>query len=288
LLGERIELVTAPSASADRVKVDPTQIEQVILNLAVNARDAMPEGGRVTIETGEVELPADYQDATFPVAPGRYVRLAVSDTGIGMNESVRSHIFEPFFTTKQHSKGTGLGLPTVYGIVKQSGGYIWVRSEPGKGTTFEIFLPQVESDVEPAEPSVATSGSSPRGSETVLLVEDEAAVRALARATLVRHGYHVLEAHDGSDALTLAERHRGPIDLLLTDVVMPGMSGRELVSRLTPLRPTMRVVYMSGYSDDAIAHHGVLDPGTAFFQKPFTPRALAQMVRDVLDLPRTS
>jgi len=282
LLGEDIALVTRLDPALGAVKADPGQLEQVIMNLAVNARDAMPGGGKLTIETANAELDDTYVREHFPARPGSYVMLAVSDTGTGMSDEVQSHLFEPFFTTKEKGKGTGLGLATVYGIVKQSGGYIWVYTEPGHGTTFKIYLPRVA-----GAPAQRASGpkASPvgAGTETVLLAEDEAAVRAVARHALERQGYTVLEASSGEAALDLAERHSGRIHLLLTDVIMPGMNGRALAQRLSELRPDLRVVYMSGYTEEAITRHGVLEPGLTYVQKPFTPEGLARKVREVLD-----
>ena len=279
LIGEDIDLVTVEGHGLGRVKADPGQLEQVIMNLAVNARDAMPNGGKLTIETANVELDEEYSRRHYPMTPGSCVMLAISDTGCGMDAETQAHIFEPFFTTKETGKGTGLGLATVYGIVKQSGGYVWVYSEVEQGTTFKIYLPLVEEALEAAEvKAVAAAG----GSETVLLVEDEGEVRSLARRVLEEKGYRVLEAGNGEDALLVAEQHKGPIHLLLTDVVMPGMSGRELGERLTPLRRDMKILYMSGYTDDAILQHDVLGPDTAFLQKPFTPDAIARKLREVL------
>jgi len=284
LIGEDIDLVTMPAPGLGRVHADPGQIEQVIMNLAVNARDAMSRGGKLTIETANVELDNAYAREHVSFRPGSYVMLAVSDTGCGMDAATQARIFEPFFTTKEVGKGTGLGLSTVYGIVKQSDGNIWVYSEPGRGTTFKIYLPRVEGAVETVEPGVAPARAV-RGSETILLVEDDHAVRVLARSVLQAHGYTVLEASQGKEALFLSGQHEGPIHLMVTDTVMPGMSGRDLAERLKPSRPNMKVLFMSGYTDKAIVHHGELVPGTAFLQKPFTPDALARKVREVLDSP---
>ncbi|HVH08708.1 MAG TPA: PAS domain S-box protein [Gemmatimonadales bacterium] len=282
LLGEDVTLATALAPGLGRVRADPGQLEQVIMNLAVNARDAMPHGGKLTLETGDVALGGPSAADLYPAPPGAYVMLAVRDTGVGMDPETQGHLFEPFFTTKEKGKGTGLGLATVYGIVKQSGGFIWVTSELGVGNTFNIYLPRVEAAVEP----VGSRGAQmpvARGTETVLVAEDEAPVRAVARQTLERYGYRVLEAPSAEAALDVAERYSGPIHLLLTDVIMPGLSGRELATRLAARRPETRVIYMSGYTDDEITRHGVLEPGFTFVQKPFTPEALARAVREVLD-----
>ena len=251
------------------------------MNLAVNARDAMPKGGRLTIETRNVDLDEVFALTHPPTKPGRYVMLALTDTGQGMDPEVRSHLFEPFFTTKGLGKGTGLGLATVYGIVKQSGGYVWALSEPGQGASFQIYLPPVDEAVQATEHK-ADAGPL-KGTETILLVEDEPVVRSLARDILKMRGYTVLESTDVNDARRICETHPEPIHLMLTDVVMPQMSGRALADSLTGFRPAMRVLYMSGYTDDAIVQHGVLSPGTPFLQKPFTPGNLARKVREVLD-----
>jgi PAS domain S-box-containing protein len=283
LLGEDVELGTRLDPAVGRVKADPGQLEQVLMNLAVNARDAMPQGGKLTLETVNVDMDERYAADHYPARPGPYVMIAVSDTGTGMSEETQAHMFEPFFTTKEKGKGTGLGLATVYGIVKQSGGFIWVYSELGHGSTFKIYLPRV------AEPSERSAGAAPtgaqrsRGTETVLLAEDEPPVRAVARQVLERHGYTVLEAPSAESALDIATRYSGTIHLLLTDVIMPGMNGRELATRLAGLRPEARVIFMSGYTDDAVTRHGVLEPGSTYLQKPFTPDAIARKVREVLD-----
>jgi CheY-like chemotaxis protein len=254
----------------------------VIMNLAVNARDAMPQGGKLTIETANMDLDEAYaRGHGVELEPGPYVMLVVSDTGIGMDEETQSQLFEPFFTTKGKGKGTGLGLATVYGIVKQSGGFIWVYSEPGQGTTFKIYLPRAEAEGE-ALPKNQVSKEDLTGSETILLVEDNESVRHMARRTLDRYGYRVLEAKDGEEAVRVSEEHEGTIHLMLTDVVMPGMSGRELAEKLQSERLKMKVLYMSGYMDNAIVHHGILEPGTNFIHKPFTPESLARKVQEVL------
>jgi len=285
VIGEDIELVTVLPDDLGRVKTDPGQIEQVIMNLVVNARDAMPSGGKLTIETANVELDEEYARRHVAVKPGPYVMISVSDTGVGMTPEVKERVFEPFFTTKEIDKGTGLGLSTVYGIVKQSGGNIWVYSEPGQGATFKIYLPRVDEPIEEARKKVVEE-KFPRGSETVLVAEDDEAVRRLAVQILERQGYKVLEVSQGDDAFPVCEKHKGPIHLLLTDVVMPGMSGRDLAKRLASLHPEMKVLYMSGYTDNAIVHHGVLGKEVNYIQKPFTVDGFACKVREVLDASR--
>jgi PAS domain S-box-containing protein len=282
LMGEHIEMVTRCAANVGRVKADPAQVEQVIMNLVVNARDAMPKGGRLTVETYNVDLDSTYARDHVSVKPGSYVMLAVTDTGVGMNPETVAHIFEPFYTTKESGQGTGLGLSTVYGIVKQSGGYIWVYSEPGKGTTFKVYLPRVAEPVE-AKPERVEPAAANKGSETILLVEDEEAVRELASRILSAKGYSVVAAKSVKEAEEWCEKQGGKIHLLLTDIIMPGTSGRELARRITVKHPQTRVLYMSGYTDNVLAQGGELEAGLSFLQKPFTPAALVQKVRDVLD-----
>ncbi|MFZ0924190.1 MAG: PAS domain S-box protein [Candidatus Acidiferrales bacterium] len=281
LIGEDIELVTMNTRELWWVRADRSQVEQVLLNLAVNSRDAMPNGGKLTIETANVELDSSYSRQAV-VEPGQYVMLAVSDTGTGMDASTQAHVFEPFFTTKEKGKGTGLGLATVYGIVKQSGGYIWVYSEAGKGATFKVYLPRVSGEDQAASKKVDAKVSK-HGCETILLVEDEKGVRDLAREYLVQEGYHVLEAQNAEDALKLARTHAGEIQLLFTDVVMAGKSGRQLAEEMQKLRPGIRVLYMSGYTDEAIVHHGLLGRGMVLLQKPFTLNSLALKILETLD-----
>jgi PAS domain S-box-containing protein len=285
LIGEDIELVMVPGSDLGAAKADPGQIEQVIMNLAVNARDAMPHGGKLTIETANVTLDESYARLHPPAEPGEYVMLSISDTGIGMDAETQSRIFEPFFSTKG-PKGTGLGLSMVYGIVKQSGGYIWAYSEPGRGTSFKVYLPRVTQagEIVVTQPAVAANDVQP-GRETVLLVEDEVTVLRLAREYLERQGYTVIDASDPETAILISNAHAGPIHLLLTDVVMPGMTGRELANQLCPRRPEMRVLYMSGYTENAIGRNGTLDAGIILLQKPFTLLTLKAKVREVLDAP---
>lgn len=287
VIGEDIELVTVSGSSLASIKADPGQIEQVIVNLAVNARDAMPKGGRLTIETANVDVDAALLGKSSHVQPGSYVMLAVSDTGFGMDSHTQANMFEPFFTTKERGKGTGLGLAMVYGIVKQSGGHILVSSEVGLGTTVKVYLPRVQQAVVTAAAGAPQAADrSVNGSETVLLVEDEESIRKLLVRELRTVGYHVLEAGEGQEAMDLCRGHEGPIHLLLTNVVMPRISGRELAERLVSIRPDMRVLYMSGYTDDTVVRHGVQEADTAFVQKPFTSIQLLQKVRDVLNVHR--
>jgi two-component system cell cycle sensor histidine kinase/response regulator CckA len=282
LIGEDIEVHTVPGANLGSVKADPGQIEQVLMNLAINARDAMPGGGKLTLETANVELNETYAREHKPVEPGRYVMLAVSDTGVGMSPETQAHIFEPFYTTKEIGKGTGLGLSTVFGIVKQSGGYIWVYSEPGHGSTFKIYFPRMD---EPAEKLGAEKSSSPvqRGVETILLVEDDAQLRQLASSILDHYGYRILAAASADEALELCKAHHREIKLLITDVVMPGMNGRQLAELVAYTSPQVKVLYISGYTSNAIVHQGVLDAGIWFLPKPFSLAALVAKVREVLD-----
>jgi PAS domain S-box-containing protein len=283
LIGEDIDLITVLEPQLGLVKADPGQMEQVIMNLVVNARDAMPQGGKLTIETANLDLDENYSYQRFGVKPGPYVMVALSDNGHGMDEEVKARIFEPFFTTKEQGQGTGLGLATVHGIINQSGGHIWVYSEPGQGSSFKIYLPRVRDEAATPSQKPMTTVSL-RGSETILLVEDDDMVREFAQRVLRLDGYTVLEARQGGEALRLCERYTGSIQLLITDIVMPGgMSGGQLAERLTSLRPEMQVLYMSGYTDKAIIHQGMLDLKAAFLNKPFTPSALARKVRQLLD-----
>jgi CheY-like chemotaxis protein len=282
LIGEDIEFRTELDPNVGRIKADPGQLEQVIMNLAVNARDALPNGGKLTITTSSVLL-SERHRKNFPgLHPGKHVLLSVSDTGIGMSEQVKAHLFEPFFTTKPPGKGTGLGLATCFGIVRQSAGHIEVQSQLGKGTTFNLYFPEIqETVVPPLLPQ--TSMSVAGGSETVLLVEDETLVRELAVTTLRERGYTVIEAINGDEGLRIAQKHNGKIDLVLTDVVMPVLGGREMAEVLRASRPDTKVLFTSGYTEEAIGHHGVLRPGIEFLQKPYLSASLARRVREVLD-----
>ena len=281
LIGEDIDVVTNLDSALGAVRADAAQLEQVVVNLAVNARDAMPHGGRLMIETRNAELDDSYAREHAPVQPGRYVMLALSDTGAGMSAETMSHVFEPFFTTKEAGKGTGLGLSTVYGIVKQSGGYVWCYSEPGHGTTFKVYLPRVDEPIDRLR--VRAAAGPTHGSETILLVEDESELRALTRRVLEKHGYTVLDADTAGAGMALERDHTGPIHLLLADVVLPGASGRMLADELLTRRAELKVLFMSGYTEDAIVHRGVLAANTAFIQKPFSAEGLAAKVREVLD-----
>jgi PAS domain S-box-containing protein len=289
LIGEDIELIIILQEGVGQVKADPGQMEQVIINLAINARDAMPTGGKITIETARVKVDETYTRQHIGARPGSYVMIAITDTGHGMDAETKSHIFEPFFTTKEPGKGTGLGLATVHGIINQSDGHIWVYSEPNEGTIFKVYLPQIETSGPVDDQDDEISIPPRRGSETILLVEDEDSVRGLACRILRGEGYLVLDASNGEEAVRISADYPEPIHLLLTDVVMPGgMSGRQLAANLSALRPQMKVLYMSGYTDDAIVHHGVLDKGIAFLQKPFTLIMLTHKVREVLDAPQAT
>jgi PAS domain S-box-containing protein len=282
LVGEDIEMTFIQGDSLSPVRADPGQIEQVVMNLVVNSRDAMPKGGKLTIETGNAEVDETIARSHYPMPAGSYVTLAVTDTGCGMDKTTQSRIFEPFFTTKDRDKGTGLGLATVYGIVKQSGGFVWVYSEQGHGATFKIYMPVVEEVSRTS--GIEEAAARAVGSETVLLSEDDDKVRSLARIVLETRGYKVLETRNGQEAPLLGGEYKRPIHLLLTDVVMPGTGGRELGERLATIHRETKILYMSGYTDDTVVRHGMLESGAAFLQKPFTPEALAQKVREVLDL----
>jgi two-component system cell cycle sensor histidine kinase/response regulator CckA len=284
LVATHVDLVVSLGIEVGAIKIDATQLEQLVVNLVVNAADAMPRGGKLTVETSNVTLDQHYRKHHLPVVPGDYVVLAVSDTGVGMDEATSQRLFEPFFTTKEVGKGTGLGLATVYGIVKQSGGDIWVYSEPGRGSAFKIYLPQVTTAAVAAAVKLSRAPQVARGgSETILLVEDDEAVRRLARLSLERSGYNVVEAENPKEALKVAGQFSGQIDLLLSDVIMPESEGLPLFQRLVEVRPGLRVLYMSGYADEAVVRHGIVVEGTPFLQKPFTPLALSGKVRAILD-----
>jgi two-component system cell cycle sensor histidine kinase/response regulator CckA len=280
LIGENVCLSTKLAPEAGHTRADAGQLEQVLMNLVVNAKDAMPKGGKLTICTENIVLDETHRREQTFIRPGNYVMLSVSDTGMGMDKETQSRIFEPFFTTKEKGKGTGLGLSTVYGIVKQTGGYVMVQSEEGRGTTFQIYLTRVEEAAEIHTAPVARAAAG--GTETVLLVEDEESVRQLVRETLISKGYQVIEAEHGEAGLKAAAKHEGRIDLVITDVVMPGMGGRELVKQLSQTRPETHVLYLSGYTEDAIVSEGTIESGTAFLQKPFTLQNLSRKVREVL------
>jgi signal transduction histidine kinase/CheY-like chemotaxis protein len=287
LIGEDIDLRTSLDPTLGLVKADPGQIEQVIMNLAVNARDAMPEGGKLIIETSNTELDDEYALHHPPCIVGRYVILAVTDSGVGMSQETKARIFEPFFTTKELSKGTGLGLSTVYGVVKQSGGYIWVYSEPGQGSVFKLYLPRVDG----SEVQIRPAKSAPEllaGTETILLVEDEQSVRALTRNLLEQGGYTVLEADNGAHAVEIAKQHHGPIHLLLTDVVMPGMNGPAVAEMILPIHPEAKALYVSGYNSSFGTQTGLVPAGANLFQKPFSRAALLRKVRNLLDMQKKS
>src|SRR5208283_2894508 len=282
LIGEDIKLKTARAPDLGNVKADLSQIEQIIINLAVNAKDAMPDGGQLLIGTANVELDEQYAMKHNAVIPGEYIMIAVEDSGAGMTEEIKAHIFEPFFTTKEKDKGTGLGLATVYGIVKQNRGNIWFYSEESKGTTFKIYLPRVYGKAEVLQKKTMEAYPA-GGTETILVIEDEDKVRNATINILKKHGYSVIGASHGGEALDICEKRTAPVDLVLTDVVMPHVSGREFVGRLKVLRDGFKVLYMSGYTNDVISHHGILEEGVNFISKPFSSSDLLRKVRDVLD-----
>lgn len=282
LVGEDIQLIFDLRSPHANIKADPSQMEQVIMNLVVNARDAMTKGGRLVIETSDITLTEEYANNHLAVMPGRYVMLAISDSGSGISKDILPHIFEPFFTTKAQGEGLGLGLATVYGIVKQSGGNIWVYSEPGKGTTFKLYFPKVDEKPD-AQNTVEAKPRSLKGNEAILVVEDEDVVRRLVCQILRKHGYRIVEARNGEEALAVARSSESTFDLVLTDVIMPQMSGKEMVDALTTHLGPVKVLYMSGYTDRGIVLQGILETGTAFLQKPFTPDKLAAKVREVLE-----
>jgi CheY-like chemotaxis protein len=284
LIGENIELVTHLAPAVGCTRADAGQLEQVIMNLVVNAKDAMPSGGKISIRTASVILDDSYRPENTFIQNGPYIRISVSDTGLGMDRDTQARIFEPFFTTKEKGKGTGLGLSTVYGIIKQSGGYVFVQSELGRGTVFTIYFPRVDEPSE-AHGAAPVSLAAVGGSETILLVEDEESVRQLVRETLEARGYHVLEAENGNAGLALAASHPGILHLVITDVVMPGLSGHELVQQLIPARPGIKVLYLSGYAQDAVDANASADAPRAFLQKPFTLQSLSRKVREVLGPP---
>jgi CheY-like chemotaxis protein/two-component sensor histidine kinase len=284
LIGEDISLTTHLDPDLAHINGDPGQLEQVLLNLAVNARDAMPDGGALTITTGNAELSNEHGDRHLGAAPGKYVMLAVTDNGGGMTREVQQRLFEPFYTTKGPGKGTGLGLATVHGIVKQSGGDVYVYSELGHGTTFKVYFPCLTAAAELLITADEHTAIAPRGSETILLAEDDEALRTLGERVLIAFGYNVLVARTGAEALRIVAEHKGTIDLVATDVVMPEMNGSQLVAKVLKTRPGIRVLFMSGYTDDEVVRRGVIDGQTAFLQKPFTPDLLAHKVRQVLDL----
>ena len=281
LIGENIEIEFHLEPKLKTTSIDPSQLDQILVNLAVNARDAIMGAGKITVETQNMLIDEDYCEKRMESNQGEFVMLAVSDTGCGMDDKTISQVFEPFFSTKKTGKGTGLGLATTYGIVKQNGGFIHVYSEPGKGSTFKIYLPAINDEV--SEETETAKLKDPGGNETILVVEDEMSVRKLAAITLERNGYKVLEADSPAEAMKISSKYKGVIHLLLTDVVMPGMNGRELQKQLTAARPEIKALFMSGYTANVIAHHGVLDPGLHFIQKPFRPKDLSLKVREVLD-----